>query len=166
MRSIRITPEVDAAGDIFLDVKEGEAGDRVGPLQAGMELLAVLDPPDHTKGASPPTKRMKKISQKQERRNAELFGGRVQPGSGSGKRAKGDFRVTGSWRGESKFTFARRYGLELAVLEKIASECGEGEKPVLCLDFKNKTADRMPKRYVVLHETDFEELLNAAGKHR
>lgn len=159
MKTFRITPEVAADGEIFLAVTDGDASDRVGPLREGEELTAVLDPPNPSKGASPPTRRMKKLSQKQERRNAELLGGRTQPGSGSSSRAKGDVRKHGEWRGESKFTFAQAYALDVRTLTKIASECGYGERPVLFLDFKHKDSGRTHGSYVVLHETDFEELV-------
>lgn len=160
MHTVRITPEVDADGNIFLVVTDGVATDRVGPIREGEEMLVVLEPPDLTKGRSPPTRQMKRLSQKQERRNAELLGGRTQPGSGSSSRAKGDVRKLGEWRGESKFTFSKAYSMELATLEKITSECGDGEKPALFLDYKNRETGRTRGSYVVLHENDFEDLVN------
>lgn len=167
MRTLRITPEQDGDGNVFLTVTDGESTDRVGPLVAGEETLAVLDPPNLAAGASPPTKRMKKLANKQERRNAEMIGARVQPGSGSSSRAKGDVRKLGEWRGESKFTFANAYALDVRTLNKIASECGTGEKPLLFLDFKHKVSGRTHGSFVILYETDFEELLkHAPAKHR
>lgn len=162
MKTVRIVPETDENGDVFLCVYGDNTVDRVGPLRAGEEVLAVLEP-EKPKGASPPTRRMKRLSQKQERRNAELLGGRTQPGSGSSSRAKGDVRKFGEWRGESKYTFANQYALTREVLEKITAECRHGEKPLLFLDFKNKETGRTRGSYVVLHETDFEELVKKNG---
>lgn len=158
MKTVRIVPEVGEGGDIFLNVYGDNTVERVGPLREGEELLAILEA-EKQKGASPPTRAMKRLSQKQERRNAELLGGRVQPGSGSSPRAKGDIRKLGEYRGESKYTFANRYVLTREVLDKLAAECELGERPILFLDFKNKETGRTRGSYVVLHETDFEELM-------
>jgi len=160
MTTVRITPEIDANGDIFLTVLSEGSTDRVGPLQQEEELVAVLEPPVLSSGASPPTRRMKRLSLKQEARNAKLIGGQTQPGSGSSSRAKGDIRKLGEYRGESKFTFSKAFSLERSVLEKIMSECGVGEKPIVFLDYKNKETGRLYGSYVILHETDFEELVS------
>lgn len=162
MKTVRIVPEVGEDGDIFLNVYGDNTVDRVGPLREGGEMLAVLEA-EKPKGASPPSKAMKRMSQKQERRNAELLGGRTQPMSGASSRAKGDVRKFGEYRGESKFTFAGSYSLTREVLDKITSECKHGEKPLLFLDFKNKENGRTRGSYVVLHESDFEELVRKNG---
>ncbi len=162
MKTVRIVPVVGEGGDIFLDVFGANMVDRVGPLREGEELIAVLEA-EKPKGAAPPTRAMKRLSVKQERRNAELLGGRTQPGSGSSNRAKGDVRKFGEWRGESKFTFASSYSLTREVLEKINAECKHGEKPLLFLDFKNKGNGKTHGSYVVMHESDFEELVKKNG---
>ena len=162
MKTVRIVPVPDENGDIYLEVYGDNTVDRVGPLRQGEEVLAILEQ-EKAKGAAPPTKAMKRLSQKQERRNAELLGGRTQPGSGSSNRAKGDVRKFGEWRGESKFTFAASYSLTREVLEKINAECKHGEKPLLFLDFKNKGNGKTHGSYVVMHESDFEELVKKNG---
>ncbi len=158
MKTVRIVPESAENGEVFLTVYGDNSVDRVGPLRAGEEVLAILEA-EKPKGASPPTRAMKRLSQKQERRNAEMLGGRVQPGSGSSSRAKGDVRKFGEYRGESKFTFAASFSLTREVLEKINAECKHGEKPILFLDYKNRATGKTHGSYVVLHETDFEEML-------
>jgi len=158
VKTVRIVPEVDESGDIFLHVYGDNTVDRVGPLREGEELLAILEA-EKPKGGSPPSKAMKRLSQKQERRNAEMLGGRTQPMSGASARAKGDYRVFGKWRGESKFTFAASYSLTLETLHKINAACRHGEKPVLNIDFKNKETGKTRGSYVVLDESDFEELV-------
>lgn len=160
MITLKIVPVILEDGTTYLDIYHDGAVDRVGPV-TGEELTAVLEPPNVGKGG-PPTNRMKRISQKQERRNADLLGGRTQPGSGSGRRAKGDVRKHGEYRGESKFTFAQSYVLHRATLEKIASECRLGEKPIVFLDFKERDTGKSYGSYVILHENDFEELLKHA----
>ena len=162
MKTVRIVPAVGENGDIFLDVYGDNTVERVGPLREGEEMLAVLEA-EKPKGATPPTRAMKRLSQKQERRNAALLGGRTQPGSGAGARFKGDVRKFGEYRGESKFTFAASYSLTREVLEKITAECKHGEKPLLFLDFKSKETSRTHGSYVVMHESDFEELVKKNG---
>lgn len=161
MPTVKITP-ASAGGQTYLWVEHEGVMERVGPLEEGREETVVLEPPVLTGGRCPPTRAMKKLSLAQERRNAELIGGRTQPGSGSSNRAKGDVRKQGEYRGESKFTFAKSYSLEMAIMDKIASECGDGEKPMLFLDFKNKTTQKTTGKFVVMYETDFEELLKNA----
>lgn len=165
MPTFKVTP-TEENGQIFLLVEHEGVVERVGPLEDGREETVVLEHPDLSKGRQPPSRSMKKLSQKQERRNAELLGGRTQPGSGASNRAKGDVRKLGEYRGESKYTFSKEYGLEKAVLEKIASECGVGEKPILFLDYKDKATHRTLGSFVVLFETDFEEMLNATAHDR
>lgn len=166
MKTVRITPTA-IGEELFVLVEQDGVFDRVGPIRDdGIEHVAVLDPPELSGGRQAPTKAMKKLSLKQERRNAELIGGRTQPGSGSSNRAKGDVRKLGEYRGESKFTFAKSYSLEKATLEKIASECGDGEKPLLFLDFKDKDTSKTKGSFVVMFEADFEEMLNAASDRR
>lgn len=159
MPTVKVTAAF-VGDEVFVDIEHEGAVDRVGPLQDdGVEFVAVLEPPELNKGRTPPGKAIKRLSQKQELRNAEMLGGRTQPMSGASNRAKGDVRKFGEYRGESKFTFARSYTLEKAVLEKIASECGEGEKPLLFLDYKTKTTGKTTGSFVVMFESDFEELL-------
>lgn len=162
MKTVRIVPAVGENGDIFLDVYGDNTVERVGPLREGEEMLAILEA-EKPKGGAPPSKAMKRMSQKQERRNAELLGGRTQPMSGASSRAKGDVRKFGEWRGESKFTFAASYSLTREVLDKITAECKHGEKPLIFLDFKNKANNKTHGSYVVLHESDFEELVKKNG---
>ena len=165
MPTVKITPTM-AGGQMYLWVEHEGVMERTGPLEEGREETVVLEPPVLTGGRSPPTRGMKKLSLAQERRNAELIGGRTQPGSGANNRAKGDVRKQGEYRGESKFTFAKSYSLEMAIMDKIASECGDGEKPLLFLDFKSKTTQKTTGKFVVMYETDFEEMMNAAALSR
>jgi hypothetical protein len=158
MLTLKITSAL-IGDENFIYVEHEGVIERIGPLVDDSEHVVVLEPPVLTGGRSPPTRAMKKLSLAQERRNAELIGGRTQPGSGSSNRAKGDVRKQGEYRGESKFTFAKSYSLEMAIMDKIASECGDGEKPMLFLDFKNKTTQKTMGKFVVMYETDFEELL-------
>lgn len=166
MKTVRIVPEQDENGEVFLNVYGDNTVDRVGPLREGEECLAILEP-EKPKGATAPTRRMKRVSQKQERENAAMVGGQVQPGSGSNARAKGDFLVRGKYRGESKFTYAKQYLVSLDILEKITRECKKGEMPVLCVRFLDKATNRNRGDFVMLHQSDFEEMLkNASANNR
>lgn len=162
METIRIQPVRLVDGRTVLEVTMRGVTEVTEPIDSEEELLVVIEPPDRGTGPRPPGKQIRRLSRGQERRNAELLGGRTQPGSGSSSRAKGDVRKLGEYRGESKFTFSKSYSLHLGTLEKIAAECTLGEKPLLFLDFKDKATSRTRGSFVILHEADFKEILHAA----
>lgn len=122
----------------------------------------VSGPPSRKKSL----KKAKKTSLKQEVDIAEELGGRTQPGSGNQRGAKGDVRKKGELRIEAKFTSAGSYSLKLDDLQKIAGECGLGEKPVFVIDFLEQGTRRLTDRFAVLTFHDLKELLNASGQHR
>lgn len=64
---------------------------------------------------------IKRKSQKQEKRTAKEFGGRVTPASGALDGAKGDVR-TADYLIENKFTDEEFYKLDLAIWKKIEKE--------------------------------------------
>lgn len=71
-------------------------------------------------------------SDRQERRLAKEFGGRVTPGSGSGS-IKGDV-TTGEEMIEAKTTTKRQFTLKLETLQKLEYEArAVGKRPVLIL---------------------------------
>ena len=90
---------------------------------------------------------------------------RLQPGSGNQPGAKGDGRKKGELRIETKYTKDESYRLQHADLEKIASECGLGEKPVMVIDFVDSGTSKTADRYAVIDFNHFKEL-HAAHQHR
>ena len=111
-------------------------------------------------------RRAKKTSRAQERDVAEELGGYTQPGSGNMPGAKGDVRVKGWLRVETKFTRAGSFSLKLDELEKIASECHDLEKPVFVIDYLDPGTSKMRDRFAVIPFHNLLELLNASGQHR
>jgi hypothetical protein len=107
------------------------------------------------------SKRIKRISKKQENKTASSMGGRAQPGSGARPGYKGDVRVYDKHRIENKFTFAESFKIELTTLSKIRGECEGHERPALSLDFKDKLTGRTKDSWVIIPTTDWEKL-NAA----
>lgn len=113
------------------------------------ERFVQLEEPDLSGGRRPPSKRDKRIAQRQERGLAEDTGGRRQPASGALPGAKGDVRKRGVYRGESKFTRNKSFPLTRQLLDKISGECGHGEYPVLDVNFVDANG-RSQDRWVCL----------------
>lgn len=110
-----------------------------------------------------PSKRVKKLSQKQERKvMAELPGGRTQPGSGSRAGYKGDGRVYDRIRVEMKQTATQSMGIVTRdVLNKIRSECAGREEPIVVVDFTDKTTGRVEDRWCVIEHKVLKRVLDA-----
>lgn len=77
----------------------------------------------------------KRRSKRQEQRLATDTGGKVQKGSGSLPWAKGDVHKKGTFKAECKFTRNKSFSVSRAILDKIRSECGYDETPVLDITF-------------------------------
>ena len=131
-------------------------------------VVVPLDVPqeDMTPKRSPPTKKDKRKSRKQELRIAEDIGGRRQPGSGNQAHAKGDVRKKGEFRIEAKFTRAKQFTLKREELDKINGECSYGEKPVFQIDFISSVTDKVDDSWVAIPYDDWKELIDAASKNR
>lgn len=91
----------------------------------------------------------------------EKLGGRVQPASGSMPGNKGDGRVHGRFRVETKYTTRSSYRLDVRDLFKVAGECAEAEVPVLVLDFKETGSAKTIGRFAVVPFSYFEKVSNA-----
>jgi hypothetical protein len=156
---------------VFSAVADGFTGD-AEPLCAPClftDLSVEVPMQELSPGPAPRRKTLKKnrrLSQEQERDIADELGARTQPGSGNQPGAKGDVRKKGQLRIEAKFTTAASYTLKLEELDKIAGECGDGEKPVFVIDFLEPGTRRPKDRFAVLHFHDAKELLNGIGQHR
>ena len=98
-----------------------------------------------------------KRSQDQERRAAQRYGMRKQPGSGARDGAKGDLRAPGVRRAELKETIKKSFSLKLETLEKIEREATGLEDPFLEVEFQCVFPH---KRYVVLPDWVFESMIN------
>jgi hypothetical protein len=134
-----------------------------GGLSADVPMLPLAaGPPDRRKAF----RKAKKVSNAQEVDIAAELGGRTQPGSGNQPGAKGDVRVRGEYRGEAKFTFAGSFSLKLEELYKIAGECGDGEKPIFVIDFREQGTRKLKDRFAVLHFHDLKEIVHGARQHR
>ncbi len=97
----------------------------------------------------PSNKAIKRRSRRQELELAEATGGRTQKGSGSLPWAKGDVRHRGKFRAECKQTRAKSFVVTRATLNKIRSECGFGEVPVLDVAFLGP-GDRTEERFIII----------------
>lgn len=111
-------------------------------------------------------KRKRHISKLQDRDVMERLGGRVQPASGSLEGYKGDGRVYGRFRIETKYTTKKSFRLELEELFKIAGETNELEVPVFVIDFKDGDSARTVGRFAVVPFTFFEKVANETDDDR
>lgn len=158
---------------VFAVVVEGHAGDAdalcrdclfdPGGLRVDVPMANLAPGPAPRRAA---LRRAKKVSRAQEQDVAEALGGYTQPGSGNMPGAKGDVRVKGRLRVETKFTKAGSFSLKLEELYKIAHECHGLEKPVFVIDYLDPGTSKLQDRFAVVPFQDLKELLNASGQHR
>jgi hypothetical protein len=154
--------------DMQLTVVQGEirtngATASFGPfciqcLVSTVHTLA-LSMPESKGGRATSTRRIKRLSQKQEASSAAATGARVQPGSGARPGNKGDTRRYGIFREESKFTFAQSFSLKKEILDKIRGECQGREEPVVNIEFRDKATGRVDDNWVVVPRHYWEKLI-------
>lgn len=99
---------------------------------------------------------MRKISDRQEKKNARAFGARRTISSGSTPFDKGDVKIRGELRMECKSTESASYGLKRAELEQLASQAKDDEIPVFVIEFRG---DR-PTEYAVIPKDWLLQLFN------
>lgn len=110
------------------------------------------------------SKRIKRISQKQERKVMESIGGRTSKASGAMASDKSDGRLLDRIRLEAKFTFASSYRLTRDVLNKIRGECQGKEEPAVQLDFNNKSTGGVEDSWVVIPLHVWEKYVNETAE--
>ena len=109
------------------------------------------------------SKRLRRASIRQERKLAEVVGGRTQPGSGAFPGHKGDVRLRNKFRIEAKFTTKKSYTLKLEDLLKIVGECTGSERPVFVVEFKDENGLYSGSSWVVIPQRDWEKLIAQAN---
>jgi hypothetical protein len=134
-------------------VHAGEATDKTKPIcpacqETETHKLVLMTP--ESKIPRAPSRRVKHLSQKQEREVMAELGGRVMPASGSKPGYKGDGRVFDVARVEMKEVFSKTFNLTRDILNKIRGECSGKEVPVVVVDFKDKATGRTEDRWCVL----------------
>lgn len=127
----------------------------------GEVTVHIEKPPMDTKG--PPSKRVKKASQRNERFIADSIGGRTQPGSGNQLGYKGDVRKRGQFRVEAKDSYSDQFILKLSTLHKISAECGIQEKPALIVTFVERHTHRTRERWAVVPFGQWEDMANGTS---
>ncbi len=104
----------------------------------------------------PPSKRLRKLIQKEERKTAAMVGGYAQKASGATPSAKGDIRVRGKLRGEEKSTTLQSFSIKRYVLDKIRSECAGSERPFVLIRFRNAASLSTEDCWVLIPVEDWE----------
>ncbi len=114
-----------------------------------------LDPKDREKTGK------RKESKRQERRVAEKLGGKVQPGSGSDLRAKGDVELgEGSFLLEAKRSKYASLRIEAGWLTKISAEAfASGRKPGLAIELDVGNDPLTEKDWVLIPASVFRDML-------
>lgn len=112
-----------------------------------------------------PSRRVRKLSQKQEREVMSDLGGRVMPASGSKAGYKGDGRVFDRIRVEMKESFSRTFAMTRDILDKIRGECTGKEEPVVVVDYKDKATGRTEDRWCVIEYKVLKRILDATVDH-
>lgn len=145
-------------GDAEDTVPASCASCRVGHVQ-----LALLKKQE-SGGPRPPSNRMKKLSQKQEKRVMQDIGGRMHKASGAAG-DKGDGHLLDVVRVEMKYTFANSFKLGLDILEKIRGECRGKEIPSVVIDFKVKPTGRTVDSWAVIPYEVWKKVVNVLAEN-
>jgi len=136
-------------------------------LQRGVELVALIEPPEQAPGRQPPSRQLVKRTRKEERDLAASAGGRRQPGSGNLPWAKGDGVLKGVARWDSKMCFSKTVSWNLDDLVKIRSEAAWGEIPAIITTFADRTTQQVKERWVTIpHEVWEEKIIHASHQHQ
>lgn len=106
-------------------------------------------------------KRRRKISIKGEKAVAKRMGGQVQRASGALPWAKGDFTVSGKYRGEVKYTEAESYRVTLEDLHKLQSYTRFPEVSLFVVQFVEKGTSKIAEEWVLLPVGDFKRITEA-----
>lgn len=92
-----------------------------------------------------------------EEKIAKDLGGVRHKASGSLSYLKGDVRVKGKFRIESKFTRKKSYSVTLETLNKLWAECGTGEIPMLDVTWVDPGTLKTIEEWVLVPRTTFKE---------
>jgi hypothetical protein len=126
---------------------------------SGIEKTVPLRPLESKQ--RPKASKVRRLAKKQDEKVAKAIGGRVQAASGARPDCKGDVRVYGEHRVETKYTFAQSFRVTREMLNKIRSECAGLEKPALVLDFKDKGTGRTEDSWAFIPFRDWEQYVKA-----
>ena len=151
--------------EVVVKCEEGIAilRDMTAPeLLSGREFPTNFVPYNQPTRTGPSASRLRQSATRQERRTAEALGGHRQTGSGSKHGYKGDGRVEGKYRIESKFTQADSFRVSLSDLSKIRSECSNTEVPIFEVEFREKGTLRTKDKWALIPWATLEKLVNAA----
>jgi hypothetical protein len=122
----------------------------------GIDVIAFITrPAAHGAGVSPT--RLRRAATQQEERDASGLGGHRHGGSGSRPGYKGDGRVIGRFRTESKTTTSKSFKVTLADLRKIRSECEGLEVPIFFVQFVERGTLKPIDEWVLVPKKEWEK---------
>lgn len=147
----------------------GDGSDKTDPMCAkcflGGEQLFIIEQPDLSPGRHPPSRRLVKRTQKEERELAKRAGGRRQPASGALPGLKGDGVLKGVARWDSKMCFSKTVSWNFDDLVKIRSEAAYGEIPAIITAFTDRATHQVRERWVTIPYEIWEEKIIHASHH-
>jgi len=132
---------------------------------AGQDVTGFVHEYGNSTPLAPSKQRMRRSVTHQEIATGESLGGRRQTGSGARIGNKGDARVIGKYRIESKFRTAASVNVKLSELRKIRSECEGLEVPVFEVEFREKQTLRVKDKWALVPWNEWEKLANAANNN-
>lgn len=98
----------------------------------------------------PNAKRVKRATMKQEEAVASDMGGHRQRGSGTVAWRKGDGLVKGKYRIENKMRFTKGITVTREELNKIRSECEQGEVPLFQFDYADRATCKVQDQWILV----------------
>lgn len=129
-------------------------------LAEGVELTALIEPPDLSPGRRPPSKKLVKRTRREERELASDAGGRRQVASGALPGLKGDGYLRGVARWDSKMCFSKTVSWNFDDLVKIRGEAAFGEIPAIITAFTDKHTHQVRERWVTIPYETWEEIIH------
>lgn len=142
-------------GKLYARVRYRDSEDVVGPLENGVEDVAILMPSDPNGIPTIKAKKNRRRAMQCEEAIAKDLGGKRHKGSGSLSYLKGDVRVKDRFRIESKFTRLKSYRITLADLEKIRSECSGDEVPMFDITWVDPRTTSVIEEWVLVPRSVF-----------
>lgn len=125
-------------------------------IWTGADVTALITRPT-ARGAGVSHKRLRHAATQQEELDARGLGGHRHSGSGSRPGYKGDGRVIGRFRTESKTTTAKSFSVTLADLRKVRSECEGLEVPVFFVQFVERGTLKPIDEWVLVPKREWEK---------
>jgi hypothetical protein len=147
-------------GGNFLTVRCLGQEDSTGPISLDKDYAFTFES-EEIRGKERNAKVLRKKATKLETSLAESVGGRRHKGSGSLGHLKGDGRLKGKIRMESKFTQCKSFSVTLEDLHKLLCECDYKEDPAFEVTFTEPGTLKIVDQWVMIPRQTWEKYVAA-----